>query len=89
MKAIGSHTQNSSLSSAVDIDIPDQATRVMLSATTQNVRVTVDGSTDPTASKGLLIKAGENPVILPVPSAGTLKAIEASASAVLDYQFFQ
>ena len=88
MIAVGSHTQNTSLSSAVSITVPPQATHVLLQAQTQDVRVTIDG-TAPTATKGFLVVAAWDWTILPVPSNGTLKAIEVAASAKLDYQFIQ
>jgi hypothetical protein len=86
MKVVGSHTQNAALSSAVTIAVPATATHVLLQATSQNVRVTVDG-TAPTGTKGFLVAAGAAYVKLPVASNGSLKAIEAAASATLDYQF--
>lgn len=88
MTTVGSHTQNSTLSTVQSITVPPQASHVLLQAQTQDVRVTIDG-TAPTATKGFLIVAAWDWTVLPVPSNGTLKAIEVAASAKLDYQFIQ
>jgi len=86
MKTVGSHTQNTSLSSAATIAVPPRATYMMAQAQTQNVRLRFDG-TAPTATVGFLLTAGGEPVLIPVPSNGQVKAIETTASAKLDYQF--
>ena len=83
---VGSHTQNSSMSSAVSITVPAGAGQWMVGALTQNVRFTLDGTT-PTASKGFQIKAGEPFLLVSVTPGNTIKVIEETATAVLDYQF--
>lgn len=85
---VGSHTQNNTMSSAVSITVPDTAGLMMVSAITQNVRFTLDGTT-PTATKGFQIKAGEPFLLVPVEPGSTVKVIEETATAVLDYQFLQ
>ena len=83
---VGSHTQNTSLSGVVSVTVPDGANAVLLTARTQNVCYTLDG-TAPTASKGLLLKAGDSTVMVPCNPGSTLKFIEETTSAKLDYQF--
>ena len=85
---IGAHTQNTSLSSAVSVTVPEGANAVFLNAQSQNVFYTLDG-TAPTTTKGLMLKADNGSVMLPVFPGQTLKFIEASASAKLDYQFLK
>jgi len=85
---IGSHTQNASLNTVQSITVPALAGVVLMQATTQNVRYTLDGTT-PTTSKGFVLKAGEEPQLVPVEPGNTIKAIEETASAKLDYQFLE
>ena len=83
---IGSHTQNTLLSSAVSVSVPTGATAVILTARTQAICFTLDGTT-PTASKGNLLEADKGSILVPTQAGQTLKFIEAAASAKLDYQF--
>lgn len=80
---IGAHTTNGTLSSAVTI-AHGAAGGILIAATTQNVRYTLDGTT-PTATTGFLIVAGV-PVILPLSAETTLKVIEVTTTAVIQYQ---
>jgi hypothetical protein len=85
---IGSHTQNTSLSTAVDITVPAGATAMMVQAGTQNVRFTLDNSTtNATTTVGFLLTAGDPPVIIPSYPGQIISVIEVTASAKLDYQF--
>jgi len=83
---VGSHTQNTSLSGVVSVTVPDGATAVLVNARSQAVAMTLDG-TAPTATKGLLLEADKGTILIPVQRGQTLKFIEATASAKLDYQF--
>lgn len=85
---VGSHTQPADISSAVEIEVPATAGIWYAQCATQNVRFTLDGTT-PTASKGFVIKAGEPPIKVPVEPGSTIKVIEVSATAVLEYQFMK
>jgi hypothetical protein len=82
----GAHGKNSSLSAAVTLTIPSGSTSVLLQAFTQNVRITLDGTT-PTASTGFQLKAADPAIMLPIGTGTVLKAIEETTSAVLNYQF--
>jgi hypothetical protein len=80
----GSHTRTTDLSSAVTLTRPDGAINLMIQPLTQNVRITLDGTT-PTASVGFQLTAGEI-YVFPVPSA-SVKVIEESASAESQHQW--
>jgi len=80
-----SHTQNSSLSSAVTLTTPAGANALLIQAFTQNIRYTVDGTT-PTASKGFQLAAGSI-LLIDVGADMTIKVIEETASASIDYQW--
>ncbi len=86
LSPVGAHTQNTSLSTDVAVTVPAYANAVLLMATTQNVRFTLDGTT-PTATKGFLLKAGNEAQLFPVTPGQVLKFVEEQASAKLDYQF--
>lgn len=88
MIPIGSHVQRSDLAAAKDVAVPARASHVLVSTTTESIRLTFDGSTAPTAAKGIHVGAGAAPLLLPVEANGTIKMIEEGATAVVDYQFF-
>lgn len=85
--SVGSHVSNSSLSSAVPISVPAGATAMYVQAITQNVRVTLDGTTTPTASVGFQIKAGDPPTAIPVISTTVISFIQETGGAGIQYQF--
>ena len=82
---IGSHTSNSSLSAATSITVPSNASGILAQALTQNVRFTLDGTT-PTATLGFQLKAGDPPLLIPVGPGRTVRLIEETATANLQYQ---
>lgn len=84
-KTIGSHVSNSSLSAAVSVSIPAGGNFLMIQAFTQNIRATLDGTT-PTATVGFQVDAGADPLLLPVQGGSTVKIIEETASASVQYQ---
>ena len=88
---VGSHTTNSSLSSAVSLTQPANASRILLQALTQNVRFLFAETTStdaPTATNGFRLLAGER-IDLSVPAGTILKVIEETASASIQYQWVQ
>ena len=85
-QVIGTHTQNTSLSSVVSVTVPALANGVIIGAQTKSVFFTLDG-TDPTDTKGFILVADQAATLVPVYSGQVLKFIEAAASAKLDYQF--
>lgn len=84
---VGNHTTNSSLSSAVTLTTPSGGDVVQLQAFAQNIRYTTDGTT-PTATTGFQITAGSL-VVIDIGPNQTLKVIEETASASIQYQWFR
>ena len=80
------HSQNSSLSSAVTLVPETGSNKLLIQAFTNNVRYTLDGTT-PTASLGFVLTAGDAPLVIPIGSATIVKVIEETASASIDFQF--
>lgn len=83
---VGAHNDGHDISSAVTLTPPATATKVIIQAIEQNIRFTLDGTT-PTATKGFQIVAGESPITIPVGSGTTLKVIEETATADMQYQW--
>jgi hypothetical protein len=82
---VGGHSSSATLSSAFTITVPATANKIIMEAVTQNIRFTLDGTT-PTATLGFRVIAGTGPLMVPVVPAQTVKVIEETASAVLQYQ---
>lgn len=83
---VDSHKQNSTLSSAQEILVIAPANAMIAQSLSQNIRFTLDGS-NPTATKGFQLRAGDPAARLPVQTNSKLRFIEETASAVLQYQF--
>jgi len=83
---VSSHNDGLAISSVQTITVPSGANKWMVQALTQNVRFTLDG-TAATTTCGFQLKAGDPPIIIPVGSRTTIKVIEESATADLQYQF--
>jgi len=83
---LGSHVANTTISSATELVPAAGATKLLIQALTQNVRYTIDG-TDPTGAIGFLITANDPPGIIYLGSDMTLKVIEETATASLQYQW--
>lgn len=82
---IGNHVDGTDISSSVTLSPEDGATKLMIQALGQNVRLTLDGTT-PTASKGFQLEAWAPPVLVWVGGA-VVKVIEEAATADLQYQW--
>ena len=82
----GSHNDGLDVSSAATVTIPTGATKILVQALGQNVRITLDGTT-PTTTKGFQLKAGDPVILIPLGNASALKFIEEAATADLQYQF--
>jgi len=88
-RPLGSHVQNTSLSSVVTLTPPnDTATKLLVQATGKNVRFTLDG-TNPTASKGFRLTVGDPALLIVMEDAVTIKVIGEHNNAVIDYQWGQ
>lgn len=83
---LGSHSSGADISSAVTLTAPAGATKLRMQAITQNVRYTLDGST-PTTSSGFELLAGDPAIIVPIESNTTVKVIEETSAADLEYQW--
>ena len=85
-KAVGSHQQDISISTATEITVADTgATHIMLqnSSATVNIRFTLDG-TNPTSTLGFLLEPGWYALVLV--SGVTLKVIESGGTGQVDWQ---
>lgn len=83
---IGAHVDGTDISSAVTLTPAAGATKLLIQVTTQNLRYTLDG-TAPTTSSGFLMTAGDPPIIIVLEDNVTIKVIEESATADIQYQW--
>ena len=88
LRPISSHANNSSVSTAVSISVPESATLMLIQAISKNVRVTLDSSTTATSTVGFQVAAG-TAQYFPVGATTSVSVIEESASATIQYQFFE
>ncbi len=82
---VGSHVDGTDISSVVTLTAENGATKLLIQALDQNVRLTLDG-TIPTASKGFQLVAGDPPVMVWI-AGSTVKVIEEAATADIQYQW--
>jgi hypothetical protein len=82
-----SFTTLTGLSAAKPLVVPDGATHATICPSTQNVRWTQDGSTDPTASVGILLAKDTERLFSG--NLTNLRFIEVTASATLNIQFYK
>lgn len=89
LKPVTDHLQNGSLSSVVTLTPPSESAQVLaIQALTKSIRYTVTiGGSSPSASSGFQITAGGSDII-PVASGAVVKVIEESASASIEYQWY-
>lgn len=85
-KPVGTQTTISSLSGAQSVTVPANARGLLVQVFTQNVRVTVDGATTPTASVGFQLRPNTDPVEIEASEGSVVKFIEETASATVQYQ---
>lgn len=85
---LGAHVSvtDNSLNSVATLAPATGATKLLIQALTQNVRYTLDGTT-PSATVGFQLKAGDPPLLIPLSAGVTVKVIEETASAVIQYQW--
>lgn len=82
----GSHTKNTALSSSFTLTPPGNANAILIQATVQNVRYTLDGTT-PTATTGFILRAYDDPRIIDISAGMTVKIIEETSGAIVNYQW--
>ena len=68
------------------VNIPIRCNEVLVQATVQNIRYTVNG-TNPTAASGFVLISGNDPLVIPVTGSTTLKFISETAGAILQMAF--
>lgn len=85
-RTVGAHATNASLATAVTLTPASGATKLLIQALTQNIRVTLDGTT-PTATLGFQIKAADPAVVIPIAPGTVVKLIEELATATIQYQW--
>lgn len=69
------------LSSAATLTPDAGANGILIQAVSQNIYITFDGST-PSSTNGLIVIAGQAPVLYTFPAGTTIKMIQAASSAV-------
>ena len=83
----GAHLQDTSIDTATTLTKPASgASKLLLQATEQAVRFTLDGTT-PTTGKGFVLGADDPPVLLQVGEDVTVKVISETAGAAVEYQW--
>ena len=79
--------QKQTLGAAVfTMQVPTHASGVLVQALTQNARFTLDG-TDPSATKGFQLKAGDPPIYIRFQSGITYKWIQETSGAILEFEW--
>lgn len=81
---IGAHN-SVTVATVRQVTTPANATGLLVQAITQNIRFTLDGS-NPTTTTGFQLKAGDPTVLIPVGPNVTVRFLEETASATLQYQ---
>jgi len=87
LNPLGSHQTDATISAATTITPETGSDAVVIQAFTQAIRYTLDGTT-PTATTGFRIAAGDSDII-PVGPRTTIKVIEETATASIQWQCFQ
>jgi len=83
---LGSHVDGTVISSATTLTPPAAATKLLIQAMAQNIRITFDGTT-PTATTGFQLKAEDPMLLIPLGDAMVIKVIEEAATADIQYQW--
>lgn len=86
VRAIGTCTRVA-LTTAQTVTLPANANSILISADTNPIRFTIDGTT-PTSTLGITLAVNQ-PLRLDLFPGAVLKAIETTASGFLNYQFIQ
>lgn len=83
----GGHHSGVVGAAAQTLNVPNQGARyVLIQALTQNVRITVDGTT-PTASLGFQLVASDPPLLIPLSEHTIIKVFREAAGATLEWLF--
>jgi hypothetical protein len=88
-EAVGEWTEDSSISAVTTLTPPQaDCDAVHIYVEDQSIRLTYDGTSEPSASTGALYAAGQH-VVVPCTVAKPVQVIEVSASAKIGYQFLR
>ena len=83
---IGSHVDGTTITSATSLTPPAGATKLLIQALVQNIRITFDG-TAPTASLGFQLKAEDPMLLIPLGDDMVIKVIQETATADIQIQW--
>lgn len=83
---VGGHNSATIGATVITLSPPAGSNWVILQALTQNIRLTLDGTT-PSATVGFQIRAGDPAVRIPITSTTVIKYIEETSGAVVQRQF--
>lgn len=78
--------RSNSVNSLFTLNIPTGCETVLVQALTQNIRYTTNG-TNPTATSGYRLTAGNDPISIPVTKNTVLKFISETTGAILEHEF--
>jgi hypothetical protein len=87
VSAVGAHG-SLAVATVQTIPVPDGSTGVLLQAGTQNVRITLDGTT-PTATVGFQLATANGVQQLPVNGGMVIKAVQETGGGILQFQFIR
>lgn len=68
------------------LNIPTECSEVLVQATVQNIRYTING-TNPTAASGFVLIKGNDPLSIPVTKNTVLKFVSETAGAILQLTY--
>jgi len=84
---VGNHQQTSA-TAAVTLSPPSNAFAVRIqNSGTADARYVIGGTVVPTTTKGFVLVADEEPIIIPVNDDTNIVVIEESSGAVIEYQW--
>lgn len=84
---VGAHSSGTSIAGVVTLTpLPAGAAKLAIQVTGANARFTLDGSA-PSATRGFQLKDGDPMMILSVGPTMSIKIIQESATATLEYQW--
>ena len=86
MEVVGSHVDGTSISSVVTLTPPTGATKLLIQALDQNIRITLDG-TAATTSLGFQLAAGDPMLLIPLGNNTVIKVIEEAATDDIQIQW--
>ena len=83
---VGAHVDGTVITAAVTLTPPTGATKLLIQALSQNIRITLDGTT-PDATTGFQLAAGDPMLLIPLGNNTVVRVIEEAATADINYQW--